>query len=125
MNFQAFQAKLLSGGVLDAGPNRSGGEALREAFDEADQRKGDSAQVSDSWVMGAAQWILWGGQRLLFRIFCPHENDPSPGVTVDDWKRWHGKFIDVADGDAHGEECRIVARKAANMMKMIESAMSI
>jgi len=120
INFQAFLAKLVSSGTLNLGVNLSGGESLGTAFEAAEAQSNWSPEVKDGWITGAAQWILWSGQRLFDRIASPDLNDTGPGASIHDWERWRDGFLRVTGDKTYGEACRNVAQKAGDMMTAIE-----
>ena len=89
----------------------------------------------DTYVLGAAQWILWNGQGLLHRaIYCRppaggkvsdtrYFDIESTAMSLDKWRLWKQGFRDAVTEPGASDECKKVALKAADMMDMLERGM--
>ncbi|KAI0479322.1 hypothetical protein GGR56DRAFT_634446 [Xylariaceae sp. FL0804] len=138
VNFQAFVATAMAVGINGKNMGHSWGvQTMRDAFETRQKMK--SWEV-ESYVMGAAQWILIYGQSLFQHIQCPvskaeeqqmrdhswrlGDGYPKPDAveprSVDRWRFWRDCFDSAAQDAGSGEECKKVARKAAELMKAID-----
>ena len=104
---------------------------------EEDHNK-EASTVRDAWVMGAAKWIIWGGQSLLKLHLDPGDEMVPTGtpskselerimnlkrITLHTWHTWTSEFRKAAESDGFGDECRDVAKRAADLMEVLEKAM--
>jgi Protein of unknown function (DUF3632) len=89
---------------------------IRHAFEENHEK--ESLAIQDAYVMGAAQWVFWYGQRL-FKI-CGWPWFRKGNVARKNWHIWKKEFREVASSDKFGEECIAIARKAAERMDVLE-----
>lgn len=103
-------------------------DAMRNAFGErpsgTSQGGETTAVISDTWVLGAAQWILWAGQGLFKQVALPVLPVDKEQITSEDWRSWRVGFAAVAVGEKYSEECRAVAKRAVEMMDALEKGMS-
>ena len=117
--------------------------AQRDAHEEDPIEKEHRAVIHDSVVLGAAQYILWGGQGFFKQVICPGDVSSydlrcwTPGqrykskaaLSLDRWHFWRDGFNAVASREKEKEiefsqECKMVALKAANMMDALEMNMT-
>jgi hypothetical protein len=59
VNSQAFEANLMSIGLMSKGHLLYVVSFLEQAMDGAFNHSKEPPQVRDAWVIGAAQWIKW------------------------------------------------------------------
>lgn len=152
VNYHTFVANLYELHVFPTDPTYAVW-ALRDAF-ETTPRAGDSIHEKDdssiqekydisiheAFILAGAQWILWYGQALFKQIlFIGHVSSEdrrgwAPGdlyigkgtLSLHRWHFWRDGFR-ATTSDASGafsEECKSVAKKAADMMDAIESSLS-
>ncbi|KFZ23054.1 hypothetical protein V502_02464 [Pseudogymnoascus sp. VKM F-4520 (FW-2644)] len=123
VNFHSFLAHLMNSGMWPATPEGAL-QTMRRAFEENHEK--ENTEIQDAWVMGAAQWILWSGQVLLESLLwlCNNENIISDGKDVlEKWHTWKDEFRKVSEGNGHGEECKVTAKKAGDIMEALERGM--
>ena len=123
VNFHSFLAHLMNSGMWLATPEDAL-KTMRRAFEENHEK--ENTEIRDAWVMGGAQWILWSGQVLLESLLWPYNNENiiSDGKDVlEKWHTWKDEFRKVSEGDGHGEECKGIAKKAADIMEALERGM--
>lgn len=97
---------------------------IEQAFEES--HKGESPQIQDAWVLGAAQHILWSGQTLFKLLLWPRNEESNfsdRGVALGKWHTWKDEFRKVSGDDGRGEECRGVAKRAVDIMEALEKGM--
>ncbi|KFY63057.1 hypothetical protein V496_04219 [Pseudogymnoascus sp. VKM F-4515 (FW-2607)] len=108
---------------------------MSRTFEESHEK--ETSDIRDAWIMGAAQWILWSGQSLIKLHLDPigkirHIGTPlqdidvivtTKPITLDMWHTWTVEFQKASESDEFGEECRDVAKRAANLMEALEKAM--
>lgn len=102
---------------------------VSRTFEESHEK--ETSDIRDAWIMGAAQWILWSGQSLLKLNLDTINKIPPKSVgviytkpiTLDTWHTWTVECRKVAESDEFGEECRDVAKRAADLMEALEKAM--
>jgi hypothetical protein len=112
--------------------------AMRDAFEyNPDDEKYPFEGIQDQKVLAAAQHILWNGQSLFKQVMYPGDvssddmqswepeplYDGKPLLSLDRWRFWSRGFQAAAGNSALGDECRSVARKAANTMDSLEQSM--
>lgn len=96
VNFRSFLAHLMNSGMWLAIP----GDALqtmRRAFEKSHEK--ESTAIQDTWVMAAAQWILWSGQVLLESLLLPYHDDGTisdENDVIEKWHLWRYEFRKVA-----------------------------
>ncbi|OBT70328.1 hypothetical protein VE03_00197 [Pseudogymnoascus sp. 23342-1-I1] len=125
VNFHSFLAHLINSGLWLATPEDAV-QTMCRALEESHEK--ESTEIQDAWVMGAAQWILWGGQVLFESLLWPYGDENTIGGGKDalvKWHTWKNEFRKVSedDGHGHGEECKGVAKKAADIMEALEKGM--
>lgn len=123
VNYQAFAAHLSGEGVYLPGPEDVHG-IMRDASDEGVAHithEGESHAVRDAWVLGAAQWIIWGGQGLFKQVVLPVSDGQ---ITMKEWKEWKANFYMVVASEKYGEECISAANRAVDIMDALEKGMS-
>ncbi|KFZ23055.1 hypothetical protein V502_02465 [Pseudogymnoascus sp. VKM F-4520 (FW-2644)] len=135
VNYQAFVSLVNEGSFWN--PSTGDALAIMEITFTEDHKK-EASTVRDAWVMGAAQWILWGGQSLLKLHLNPRDEMVPTGIlskselerimnlkriTLHTWHIWTGEFRKTAESDEFGVECRDVAKRAADLMEVLEKAM--
>lgn len=114
VNFHAFCAH------LEAAEGTWSGFALwtmRDALEASHEK--ESSTVHEACIMTAAQWILWDGQGL-FNASKSWNKD----VTRKKWQAWKKEFIKAASSGQFGQECRVVAAKAAKRMDALDGETS-
>lgn len=103
----------------------------------------ESGSIRDAYVLGAAQWILWYGQTLFKQLLYSEAVSTntlrawSPGPLYDGkkflslhrWHFWRDSFKAVAlqgkeEEKGYGQECKMVAVKAEEMMDSLEKNMT-
>ncbi|KAJ5349540.1 hypothetical protein N7541_007267 [Penicillium brevicompactum] len=96
--------------------------ALRDAFQVRDVTWGPQFEgEQDQHVLAAAQFILWDGLETFKQI---RAGDAGAGeLSLKGWKFYQKGFEDVENSDL-GEECKKVAKKAANLMATIEESLT-
>ena len=138
---QAFTAKVYERRIVSASSSRAIW-ALRCAFEQPNKQEVNQ-NLRDIYISGAAQWILWYGQRLFQSLMFPGEVtadqlkswQPGPlykgqsGLSIHRWRFWQSEFLGVASGSdkgekVHSEECRNLALRAADIMGVLERSMS-
>lgn len=82
---------------------------MRDAFEEIHDK--ETSSVHEACIMTAAQWILWDGQGL-FKASKSWNKD----VTRKKWQAWKKEFIKAASSGQFGQECKVIAAKAAERM---------
>ena len=141
VNDQAFTAKVYDRRIVSANSSRAIW-ALRYAFEQPNKQE-VYENVKDIYISGAAQWILWYGQRLFQSLMFSGEVTRDqlkswqpgplyigkPGLSIHRWRFWQNAFLKVASGHdegekGHGEECRSLALRAADIMGALERSMS-
>lgn len=134
VNFHSFLAHLMNSSMWLA-TTEDALRTMRRAFEESHEK--ESTEIQDAWVMGTAQWILWTGQSLIKLHLDPigrfrHKGTPIQNIDViittkpislDMWHTWMNEFRKAAESDEFGEECREVAKRAANLMEVLEKSM--
>lgn len=97
-------------------------KALRDAFQVRDVTWGPPFKgEQDQHVLAAAQFILWDGLETFKQI-------RAGDIDVDElslkgWKFYQKGFEDVGNTNL-SEECKTVAKKAANLMATIEESLT-
>ena len=96
------------------------------------------------YVLAAAQWILWYGQSFFKQVLFQDDEimkdsrmwSPGPlysgtsALSLRRWQFWKESFKTVAlagkdeEKRGYGQECRIVAAKAADIMDSLEKNMT-
>jgi hypothetical protein len=113
---------------------------MRAAFE--DERSHEAKEVRSSWILGAAQWILWNGQSIFNLILEPalydvtYETWPdrgawdagslyngAPGLSLERWQFWKRQFGDVSQKCDVTDECKMVSARAMAMMDLFEKSM--
>ncbi|OBT53593.1 hypothetical protein VE04_06284 [Pseudogymnoascus sp. 24MN13] len=95
VNFHSFLAYLMNSGMCLA-TSEDALRTMRRVFEE-------STGIQDAWVMGAA-----------------HEGKNA----LEKWHTWKDEFRNVPEDDGrHREECRGIAKKAADVMEALEKGM--
>ncbi|KAL1872447.1 hypothetical protein VTK73DRAFT_1525 [Phialemonium thermophilum] len=134
INYQAFLTNLFNTSIWEYSPNYAVW-AMRDAFEE-DRRPGDDeAILRGAYVLGAAQWILWGGARLYQEIILPSydlDDDlirswrhgplyKAAGLLdIHRWLFWKDGFRAAAVDESLNADCKEVAAKAAEFMDALE-----
>lgn len=109
------------------------GEAHRFRADPNDEESGRLGR--DAYIMGAAQWILWDGQKL--RRLAIYKGPPkgstmsdetyfeveTRGTTEERWQFWQRGFKDAAEEVGVSQECKDVALRAFRLMETLELCM--
>lgn len=140
VNFHAFAANLDERRIFRTDPTWAIW-AQREAHEE--KRLEEPGLIRDEYMMAAAQWILWYGQTFFKQVLFSREvsldtlRSWSPGPLYDGtrflslhrWHFWRDGFNAVASGEKEdekgfGQECKVVAAKAAAMMDSLEKNMT-
>ncbi|KAH8694029.1 hypothetical protein BGW36DRAFT_361851 [Talaromyces proteolyticus] len=127
INFQSFLAHLMGLGLFHA-DTHDAERAMRLAFEQ--DHADESIVIHDAWILGAAQWILWYGQEL-FKLLLWKENgeeafekDKTGSTILKKWDSWKGKFEEATgESGGHGDECRKVAKRAVEIMAVLERVM--
>jgi hypothetical protein len=97
-------------------------KALRDAFQVRDITWGPSFEgEQDQRVIAAAQFILWDGLETFKQIRAGDSGDDE--LSLKGWRFYLKGFRDVEGSDL-GEECKKVAKKAANLMAAIEDGLT-
>jgi hypothetical protein len=111
---------------------------MRDAFEHSpEDEKYPFKGIQDQKVLAAAQHILWNGQSLFKQVMYPGDvssddmrcwnpgplYNGEPLLSLDRWNFWKGSFKTAAEDSSLGDECRSVARKAANMMDFLGQGM--
>lgn len=136
-NLMAFYAQLASTQIFPLN-NMYAIWTMREAFEERRAPwKRTFEGERDQWIIGAAQFILWDGLELFKQTISPElteeETALAPGLlcfsehklTRRRWNFWREGFKKAAEEEGElGEECKKVARKAANLMLAIEESLT-
>ncbi|EPS34320.1 hypothetical protein PDE_09284 [Penicillium oxalicum 114-2] len=141
VNYNSFLAHLYDHRIFPTDPTYALW-AMRAAFE--DDRKHESRSLRSSWVLGAAQWILWNGQSLFKLVVEPAlfdvtlETWPASnreaweagslyvgtgGFSLERWRFWKTGFGQAADDDGLSEECRDISQRAMTLMEMFEKNM--
>ncbi|TVY84807.1 hypothetical protein LSUE1_G000835 [Lachnellula suecica] len=126
VNYQAFFAHLKDVGVWLPGPNGAL-FAMRGAFEKSKLSLGEeSVAIQEAWILGAAQWVLWNGQSLFKVLLYPgdQEKQETGEFELEHWHLWRDGFNEAAASERFGEECRSVARRAAEIMDILEKSLS-
>ncbi|KFY34462.1 hypothetical protein V494_06758 [Pseudogymnoascus sp. VKM F-4513 (FW-928)] len=135
VNRQAFLSHIMEGGFWMPS-TRPIIYVMARTFGESHEK--ETSEIRDAWVMGAAQWVLWSGQSIFKLHLGPvrqlRHRDTSiqdtnqitntAPITLQSWHKWTSEFRKAAESDGFGEECRDVARRAADLMEALEKAMS-
>lgn len=109
--------------------------ALRDAFEQNDKYYPSTA-IRDTYVLAAAQYVLYKGQDVIQSIAYPGDVSPldkqhwalGPGylgsadLNISRWHHWRDGFVAAADSGVSTDEVRTVARKAAKLMDALEEA---
>ncbi|KFY27995.1 hypothetical protein V493_03162 [Pseudogymnoascus sp. VKM F-4281 (FW-2241)] len=122
-NFHSLLAHLMNSGMWLAIPEDAL-RTMRRAFEESHEK--ESIETQEAWVMGAAQWVLWSGQVLLESLHWPYDDENIIGEGKDALEMrhtWKDEFWKVLEEMAHGEECKGIAEKAADVMESLEKGM--
>lgn len=136
MNYVAFIANVLDIGIFRPW-SRTALFIMSRALEQRHEE--ETPRVRDAWVIGAAQLILWHGQGLFKLVLSPEDLDEDgrvpkwlvgePNVrgpiTLETWHLWRSWFVEAADNETYGIECRDVSKKAAEIMKVLEMSMSL
>ncbi|KAF2417660.1 hypothetical protein EJ08DRAFT_71094 [Tothia fuscella] len=105
---------------------------MRDAFESKQEPK-----FQIHYVMAAAQWILWNGQMFFDGVVHPMPIEDrslkfgelytggGSQLSIERWHFWKKGFAAASvDRDDWGDECRMLARKAENLMGAIEQGMT-
>lgn len=139
VNFHAFAANLEERRVTVTDPTWAIW-AMRDAHEDPRE---EQVNIRDAYILGAAQWIIWYGQSLFKQILFSEEVSTDdlrgwrPGSLYDGkkflslhrWHFWRDSFKAVASQEKeeekqYGQECKMVAAKAADMMDSLEKNMT-
>lgn len=136
MNYNSFVAYLHEQRVFGCDPTYAIW-AMRFAL-ETDLSSKDK-EVRSTFVLGAAQWILWYGQSLfkltsqpdLFEGASNEWKGWEPGplyhgkasLFLDRWQFWKRRFGDIINGGDVTEECREVNRRVIDLIETFERTM--
>lgn len=134
VNNQAFLSLMMEAGCWIP-TTRPVLHVMSRTFEESHEK--EPIEIRETWIMGAAQWILWSGQSLFKLHLDPisrmrHKTTPLRNLEViittrpielDMWHKWASEFRKAANCDDFGEECRGVAMRAADLMEALEKAM--
>jgi Protein of unknown function (DUF3632) len=145
VNFHAFAANLFERPIFPTDSPTWAIWAHRDAHEGRAPHEDEEGTLGGIYVLAAAQWILWYGQRFFKHLLFPGEVSPddlrmwSPGplyhgkahLTLDRWHFWRDGYKAVAssgkEGDeekGYSQECKDVAAKAAAMMDALEKNMT-
>lgn len=136
-NLMAFYAHIAATGIFGSSPVFAIW-TLREAFEEKRAPwKRTFKGERDQWILGAAQFILYNGLQMLKETCCPEMEEElkalEPGLlcfgehklTRRRWDFWREGFKKAAEGEGKlSDECKEVARKAANLMVAIGESLT-
>ncbi|KFY92493.1 hypothetical protein V498_04904 [Pseudogymnoascus sp. VKM F-4517 (FW-2822)] len=123
VNYEAFQAHIMDSGMWLPSLDGAMG-TIEQAFEES--HKGESPQIQDAWVLGAAQHILWSGQTLFKLLLWPRNEESifsDREVALRKWHTWRDEFRKVSGDDGRGEECRGVSKRVVDIMEALEKGM--
>ncbi|OBT80655.1 hypothetical protein VF21_00499 [Pseudogymnoascus sp. 05NY08] len=134
VNHQAFLSLIMDGGFWIP-TTRTVLYVMSRTFEGSHEN--ETSDIRDAWIMGAAQWILWTGQSLIKLHLDPigqmrHKGTPiqnieviitTKPITLQMWHTWTSEFRKASESDQFGEECRDVAKRAADLMEALEKAM--
>ena len=139
INFHAFAANLHERRIFPTNPTWAIW-AQREAHET---RREGQGSFHDVYVSAAAQWILLYGQSFFKQVLFPGDVSSddlrlwNPGPLYDGkaylslqrWHFWRDGFNAVASDEKEeekgfGQECKMVAAKAAEMMDSLEKNMT-
>jgi len=114
---------------------------MRAAFE--DERSHEAKKVRSSWILGAAQWILWNGQSIFNLILEPalyditYETWPdrgawdvgslyngTAGLSLERWQFWKRRFQEASQDTDLTDECMAVSGRAVAMMEVFEKHMT-
>jgi hypothetical protein len=127
VNYQAFLAHVLALHVWDPTPDPALW-AMNRAFGSKEPK------MRDFFIMGAAQWLLWNGQGL-FQMILQYDSVPSvtsvdekktpesQQLTVELWNSWKVGFSEAVGNEEVGEEARDLAKRALEIMQVLEKTM--
>ncbi|KAK2759837.1 hypothetical protein FQN54_002571 [Arachnomyces sp. PD_36] len=133
VNYNAFVANIERCHVFETDPTYAIW-AMRDALEK--NIEDEALCIRDSYIIGAAQWILWNGQKLFAQIKYTGTVFPqywSPGelysgeglLTIHRWRFWADRFRAMAGEKSEcSDECKAVAVKAADMMDAFEKYMT-
>ncbi|CEJ60589.1 hypothetical protein PMG11_09158 [Penicillium brasilianum] len=140
VNYNSFLAHLYEHRIFPTDPTYALW-AMRAAFE--DDRSHEAKEVRSSWILGAAQWILWNGQSIFNLILEPalydvtYETWPdrgawdagclyngTPGLSLERWQFWKRRFGDFSQDSNVTDECKAVSARAMAMMDLFEKHMT-
>ena len=97
-------------------------DALRDTFQVRDVTLGAPFEgEQDQRVIAAAQFIFWDGLETFKQIRAGETGDDE--LSLKGWYFYLKAFKEVEESDL-GEECKQVAKKAANLMASIEESLT-
>lgn len=106
---------------------------MRDAF-EQDDKYYESSAVRDTYVLAAAQYVLWKGQSVIQRIVYPgnvsnmNKQQWAPGprysgsacLDMSRWHYWRDGFLAAAESGTVLDEVKTAAGKAVKLMDVLE-----
>ena len=150
VNFHAFAANVFEHRLFRITDPDWAIWALRDGLEETHDKENEKG-VRDAYILAAAQWILWFGQTLYKSLLLASSSSKNSGLkeerawrpgpmysgkavlSIDRWHFWIDRFIvygsssEKPDRSVLGpcsEECQRLARKAAEMMDVLERSLS-